>query len=586
LQRIEENRQRALERQRLKRAADGDAKDDANSAPAQEAATALATALEAPAAPAAPEAPAVPAAPVASVAPAAPAAPAPAPAAKVPRKKGEAGAAKKTPPRPPARQLFREAEATATPEKTDLPLEKKPACATVTAKATSAVATDASTTLQVTGREAESERFVGVNGAATWLQYNDIYGVRLQKMRDRVLAEARALWAGQVQDWSGLPQSGPPGTTPVQSSTAPTVVVGIVFKEMPKRTDVIKHFKEHCSSQVLNDLDQVFCSDEDVLWLEDNGRARVRLDVSADRVASLVTGLICAFKGHWNEAQTFTASAWCFAKSPSPPPSLPAPTSTAPFVALVSGLGFGDGKLDATLRDRSLDFLLAAAKGSENLLGGGTVQRLIVCGDSVDMNDVTRTKEEVAAALAEADAFFDKLVEAIQVDVMPGRKDMSNYSLPQDPLHPYLFAKVRQRCAFRSVRNPYEVAVGGFTILGTSGQPVHDMLRCSKIPTALDALSLCCEASHLAPTAPDTLAVHPFKDVDPFVIGSAPHLLFSGNHDCVAHQWQASRLGGGDDERAGTQCVIVPAFSVQPSVVLVNMLDPRDVRIQNFAPKA
>lgn len=172
----------------------------------------------------------------------------------------------------------------------------------------------------------------------------------------------------------------------------------------------------------------------------------------------------------------------------------------------------------------------------------------------------------------------------MQIDVMPGQRDMSNYCLPQEPLHPYLFNKVRQRSGFKSVRNPYEGKFEeGFTLLGTSGQPVQDMLRCSKMNTALDALALCYEASHLAPTAPDTLPTQPFKEMDPFVIDTAPHLLFSANHDRAANQWYPSRSGGADNERAGTQCVIVPRFYSHPAIVLVNMLDPRDVRVQEIA---
>ncbi|CAK9114621.1 DNA polymerase delta subunit 2 (Pol31 polymerase delta subunit) [Durusdinium trenchii] len=104
-----------------------------------------------------------------------------------------------------------------------------------------------------------------------------------------------------------------------------------------------------------------------------------------------------------------------------------------------------------------------------------------------------------------------------------------------------------------------------------------DLLRCAKLEP-LEALEKCLEARHLAPTAPDTLPTQPFEETDPFVIDAVPHVLFSGGHDKFASKWHSSGQGG-------TQCICVPAFWKHPAIVLVNLRDPKDLRLEEFASK-
>lgn len=58
---------------------------------------------------------------------------------------------------------------------------------------------------------------------------------------------------------------------------------------------------------------------------------------------------------------------------------------------------------------------------------------------------------------------------------------------------------------FHGVPNPYECEIGGRRMLGTSGQPIDDIARYSKLADPLDILQHTLEWAHLAPTCPDTL---------------------------------------------------------------------------------
>ena len=79
------------------------------------------------------------------------------------------------------------------------------------------------------------------------------------------------------------------------------------------------------------------------------------------------------------------------------------------------------------------------------------------------------------------------------------------------------------------VTNPHEFDLDGVTFLGTSGQNIEDIDRYSTEEDRLRMLEHVLEWGHLAPTAPDTLTAYSFSDKDPFVIESAPHVLFAGN---------------------------------------------------------
>ena len=56
-----------------------------------------------------------------------------------------------------------------------------------------------------------------------------------------------------------------------------------------------------------------------------------------------------------------------------------------------------------------------------------------------------------------------------------GATDPSNFSLPQQPLNPFLLPLSAPYSSLRRVSNPYDCGVGGMRFLGTSGQPLADL---------------------------------------------------------------------------------------------------------------
>lgn len=407
--------------------------------------------------------------------------------------------------------------------------------------------------------------------SGAWMEYNSLYAARLGKLHGAAMEQARTLWGGMLEpgafkaDLSGYSKSGPDNEA---------VLVGILHRSLQGRPNVISQYQNQKIGELPSDCADgtKLCSDDDQLWLEDR-IMRIQLEMAPEFRTRLATGLVVAVRGAVDADGHFVTSSVCFPKLPSPS-ALPAPESpSAPghYVALVSGL-------TATPEGGVSEELAAARAKCAEYLRSGAVRQVVICGGTL----AGAGKEGAKEALKEADALLSSLAERVPVCVMPGRDDPTNMSLPQMPLHPHLFKRVHDHKAnFRAVSNPFSGSVGGAKLLGHSGQPIEDLMRCTGIETPLEALMTTLEAQHLAPTAPDTLAAQPFVDSDPFVMDEVPHVLFAGGCDRAAHGWQPASRGDG-----GTICVCVPTFHKHTAAILVNLHDPQDVRVEDFGASA
>lgn len=110
------------------------------------------------------------------------------------------------------------------------------------------------------------------------------------------------------------------------------------------------------------------------------------------------------------------------------------------------------------------------------------------------------------------------------------------------------------------------------SVLVTSGQPILDM--CQYLPSPPSThLSIACSTltwRHIAPTAPDTLWCHPFREKDPFVLRETPDIYIVGGMPRFATDLVSADHG---DDKAHRKCrvVLVPKFSESGVLVLVNL---------------
>lgn len=416
-------------------------------------------------------------------------------------------------------------------------------------------------------------KFENVAGTQ-WMQYDKLYQKRLDQLSGATLEEAQSRWSqsvpesGFISDLTGFSSS---------RSSSDLVVVGVTFKELKLRSNVIDAYK---GSKALIGIDLAedevpsnLSSAEDTLWLEDKS-SRIQLEWSESEIARLTTGFVVAVRGKPTQDGKIQVAELCFPRLPAPS-VLPARTSEGapkgPFLALISGLAMGS-QSDALAKARrsAIDFLLG--KDGQEL--SAAVRQVVICGGTFAKQSELG-EGGIKAALAQLEDLLASLVAEKAVRILPGKGEPTGAALPQLPFHRCLFRSLRSSNGLKTASNPCSFSCGGVDVVGHSGQPVEDLLRCTGIGEPLEALQRCLEARHLAPTAPDTLATRPFEDADPFVLETMPHVLFSGCHMSAAHSWRASGEGG-------TQCICVPSFQIQPAIVLVNLADPRDVRVHEF----
>lgn len=269
----------------------------------------------------------------------------------------------------------------------------------------------------------------------------------------------------------------------------------------------------------------------------------------------------------------------------------PPPDDNSPLLVLIAGLNLSDaggtaGSMPLELFQMWLYGNLADATDPErNDREAANVCRIIVAGNTVRNCVAQRARSNqlrpaesdgTLRAVCAMDKLFARWKASAPVDVMPGEFDPSNHLLPQQPMHQCMFPVCSRDRNFQSVTNPYDCQLAGRRVLGTSGQNVNDVMRNSRIETPLEVLRLLMRWSHLAPTAPDTLACFPFYNSDPFVIGGGgegegdedcPHLLFAGN---VGDGKFATDVHVGSDGQR-TRLVCVPSFEREHSVAVVNL---------------
>lgn len=222
------------------------------------------------------------------------------------------------------------------------------------------------------------------------------------------------------------------------------------------------------------------------------------------------------------------------------------------WVALVSGLRFGSPGSTATL-----------SRLTRLLRPRDDVCRLIIAGNTLGGDD------------GENDCMLESLCRLLPVDLLPGADDPACTMLPQQPLLGTMFPKSRATLSLYLRTNPTQIgldaasASGGLQIVGSSGQPLDDMMLHggdSAGQSRLDALELSVRLRHLAPTAPETLPCSPSLRRDPFVLPSDVDLLFAGNQPCVGSGWASDGNGG-----PRTRLVLVPDCKVLPMCVFVHL---------------
>ncbi|KAJ1979224.1 DNA polymerase delta small subunit Cdc1 [Dimargaris xerosporica] len=424
-------------------------------------------------------------------------------------------------------------------------------------------------------------------------QYANLYYLRLSALKEAATTAAHDKWLSPAGgDGSSKASPSPLPTFAAKVTNIPPgeicFVVGTVYCDKKLRPNVLDDLSKELWITAPPER-STYATDEDAYFLEDES-SRITLVGDMVHQAPFVTGMVVGLLGCENLTGDFEVHDVCY-PGLGPQHSLPSPvdgSDTLPpaYVALVSGLNFGDPAATANAMAYELlkEFVTGQLGASGEQALAAQVTKVVVLGNSLSTggleaqceklhitdegeNESDAAKDRAAAkdGLHHLDQFLGDLCASVSVALLPGDHDPVNQVLPQQPLHISLFPTAARHSTLTSVTNPARLDLQGLSLLGVSGQTIADACKYCPQVTPLEMAELTLRCRHITPSAPDTLWCYPFVDKDPFVLTETPHIYAIGNQSQFA-----SQLVQGS---AGQVCrvVCVPAFSTTQTIVLVDL---------------
>ncbi|KAF2133992.1 hypothetical protein P153DRAFT_330716 [Dothidotthia symphoricarpi CBS 119687] len=446
-------------------------------------------------------------------------------------------------------------------------------------------------------------------------QFADMYFLRLSLLKKAVKQKAHEAW--DDFELGGEKASFVERVLDVRQGQL-CWVVGTVYMEMALKPNVLDDIsKEHWIVAPPPRETYVSTSGQDEMMLEDESG---RLRVTGESLSShYVTGCVLAALGTEQADGSFQVIATQYADLPRQPARWErddAEQKTKPArqragkIAIVSGLEITGTDDDDLALDLLVEYLTGEATGPPSQTSSSQITRLIIAGDSLSHSSPILSREAYAAKkgkkhygydassynaspAARLDTLLSTLLPTLPITLLPGASDPANVALPQQPLHPALFPTARLYTSapnsstpsspptLHTATNPWSADIDGHRLLGTSGQPIADLLKyVDDDISPLDAMEMTLRWRCIAPTAPDTLACYPFQDDDPLLVRECPHVYFAGGQ--AAFGTRVIRGGEGQSVvlvcvprfREGGQVVVVDLESGEVGVVEVGVLRP------------
>ena len=344
-------------------------------------------------------------------------------------------------------------------------------------------------------------------------QYNHLYHHRTRDMKPALEKLVKQKWGSSCKLAAKIIDTESNTGDSEDRDPAGMAIIGMVYKELKKRQNVLSTFKDGTGSTVMKmDWSKNICDPEDTVILEDpSGRAALGGPIIAKEIKRMVSGVMMAVRGNVDDAGIFHVVDMitydeCFSNMDVKKESIAG--ADPKYVMIVSGLSIGasavpendDGNSNEFTTQLLFDFLSGRLGGDQELKKASLITRVIVAGNSVEL-PVADTEGAIAAGtvfgssrtklekqqqemssktMKKFDMYLAQGLGSCDIDLMPGAEDPTTDTLPQQVMHPCLFPHSSRFDSLNLVTNPYSCRVDNCSIVGHSGQPVFDILRTTK----------------------------------------------------------------------------------------------------------
>ena len=348
-------------------------------------------------------------------------------------------------------------------------------------------------------------------------QYFSIYCKRLETLRPILEKAASAKW--KEYDIKILQRA--ITLRPEQSA----IMIGTVVKELKLLPTVLEQYAKQRAVVPIPEKTK-FLNEDDKVWLEDDS-GRILLqpaggnwkDLSFD-IHSLPHGSVVAARGTEAEG-LFRVEDICLPGLPPQPQKLSAPTNGHRFIAIISGLA-GAPSLSKELMLSYLTTTLGSELDQQELqqivqvyVAGNffpvqmNTERALLRKQLGAQNQQSADKQEYLRLLHEFDVDMAELTASVEVAVMPGGRDPTNFTLPHQPLNACLFPLASKFSSFQLTTAPLASRIQNTSVLGSSGEELTNLAQFVDLQDPVEvAYQLLC-LRHTAPTAPHTLPAYP-----------------------------------------------------------------------------
>lgn len=302
-------------------------------------------------------------------------------------------------------------------------------------------------------------------------QYAPLYANRLVEMREEVKKTALKKWSDKKEEYKLK------SLVDIETDEK-CIIIGTLYKEMQQKPNILKELSEEtiCINQPIKER---YTDPTDHLILEDELQ-RIAL-IGNIKTSEMCTGFVIAVLGYEDENSKFYIEDYCFKETiPTNRIELPLKCPDT-YIVFVSGFELSPTLTDLMKIQLFIDFLNGDFIDEDNEDLSNILyqtQRLIIAGNSLD--PVTQSKEMsnkskylsrnyVAGSvqsMKQLDEYIQQIASKLEVDLMPGEFDPSNYMMPQQPLHPAMFPKTKSYNTFHTGTNPYEFEINGVQLLG------------------------------------------------------------------------------------------------------------------------